>query len=154
MPKIESNVTVDIDIETAFKLSQTYGEIRYMWDPFVKEQHLLNGATEAGVGVQTRTTSRHGISMTTQYTSYKAPNHVGMKMVEGPMFFKSFSGGWNFTKEGKSVIVTWRYNFVCKPKIFQPIMNFVGTKILQKDIDKRLQAFANACKNQDITKLL
>ena len=43
----------------AFALSQTYGEIRYRWDPFVREQHLLDGANPCGQGVRTSTRSRH-----------------------------------------------------------------------------------------------
>lgn len=155
MPRVESEVIVDIDLETAFALSQTYGEIRYMWDPFVKEQHLLDGATNAGKGVKTSTTSKHGLTMISEYVTYNPPTHVGMRMIEGPKFFKSFSGGWTFSKvsENKTKAV-WRYNFVCSPKWMQSIMNPIGMRILQKDIDARLSAFEKACTNAEILKKL
>lgn len=154
MPRIESSITVDLDIEKAFALSQTYGKIRYAWDPFVKEQHLLNGATKAAKGVQTSTTSRHKMKMISEYITYNPPTHVGMKMISGPWFFKSFSGGWNFSQEEGKVKVVWRYNFVCKPKFLKSFFEFFGKKILQKDIDNRLAAFANACQNEQIIKLI
>ncbi len=151
MPRVQSQVEIDLDIQTAFKLSQTYGKIRYKWDPFVKEQHLLDGATKADKGVRTQTKSKHGLEMISEYITYNPPNHVGMKMVKGPWFFKSFSGGWNFvdTDEGR-VLVTWRYNFVCKPKLLKPLMEYFGSKILQRDIDRRLIAFKKACSDKDI----
>jgi ribosome-associated toxin RatA of RatAB toxin-antitoxin module len=151
MPRIQSETVVDIDIETAFALSQTYGEIRYMWDPFVKEQHLLNGATKAAKGVQTKTKSKHGLEMISEYITYKPPTHVGMKMIKGPKIFSSFSGGWNFTElpDGKTK-ATWRDNFVSRPKFLSKIMDAIGTKLLQKDIDQRLNAFKHACSNQEI----
>ena len=34
-------MTVPLDPARAFALSQTYGELRYRWDPFVREQRLV-----------------------------------------------------------------------------------------------------------------
>ncbi len=45
VPRVESTVEVDVPVDVAFALSQTYGALRYRWDPFVREQHLLDGAT-------------------------------------------------------------------------------------------------------------
>ena len=46
---------VDAPAAVAFAVSQTYGEVRYRWDPFVREQRLLDHATAAGKGVRTWT---------------------------------------------------------------------------------------------------
>ncbi len=151
MPRIESTTVVPVPVEIAFALSQTYGELRYRWDPFVRHQHLMNGATRAGAGVQTFTQSRHRLKMVSQYQSFKPPSHVGMKMVKGPWFFASMSGGWNFTAEStESTRATWRYNFVCRPKWLQPIAHRIGVKLMQRDIDQRLAAFATACTDPSI----
>jgi ribosome-associated toxin RatA of RatAB toxin-antitoxin module len=151
MPRIESTVIVDLDISTAFKLSQTYGDIRYLWDPFVSEQHLLDNAKHAEKGVRTQTKSKHGLTMISQYTTFKPPHHVGMKMVKGPWFFRSFSGGWNFREtDDNRLEVTWRYNFVCRPAFLRFITHPLGAKLLQRDIDQRLQAFSRACANKEI----
>ncbi len=151
MPRIESTVEVDLAIEVVFALSQTYGELRYRWDPFVKEQHLLDGATHAAKGVRTSTTSHHGLHMISEYLSFRPPTQVGMRMVEGPWFFETFSGGWSFSDLGGGrTRATWRYTFAVKPKALSPIADRIGVRLLQRDVDRRLAAFAKACADASI----
>jgi hypothetical protein len=153
---VESSVVVPLDIERTFLLSQTYGELRYRWDPFVTEQRLLDGATAAGKGVRTWTRSRHRLVMVSEYVTYKPPSHVGMRMVTGPWFFKTFSGGWNFTpaEDGRGTVATWRYNFTCRPGWLRPVADRIGVWVLGRDIDRRLDAFARACADVDIVAAL
>jgi ribosome-associated toxin RatA of RatAB toxin-antitoxin module len=153
VPRIEAKCSVPVSADLAFALSQTYGELRYRWDPFVHHQELLNGAHRAGAGVQTLTRSKHKLTMITEYQSFRPPSHVGMKMVSGPWFFQTFSGGWNFlATTDNETAVTWRYNFVVKPAFLRPIADRIGTYVLQRDINRRLAAFANACRDQSILK--
>ena len=44
MPRIESTVRVNVPVDDAFVVSQSQQEVRYRWDPFVRQQLLLNGA--------------------------------------------------------------------------------------------------------------
>jgi hypothetical protein len=151
VPRIEATAAVAVPRDVAFRLSQTYGEIRYRWDPFVKEQHLLDGATGAAKGVRTSTTSRHGLTMVSEYVTYRPPGHVGMRMVRGPWFFQSFSGGWNFAERADGgTDATWRYNFTCRPSWIRPVADPIGRWFLGRDIRKRLEAFAAACADTSI----
>ena len=100
MPRIEATRIVDVDVWTAFAVSQTTDDTRLRWDPFIRRQHHLDGATIAGPGVRTKTVSKHGLTMTSEYTSFHPPERVGMKMVEGPWFFERFGGGWIFKDLG------------------------------------------------------
>lgn len=152
MPRVSATVTVPLDCERAFALSQTYGELRYRWDPFVREQRLLDGATAAARGVRTWTRSRHGLTMVSEYVAFRPPGHVGMRMVTGPPFFRTFSGGWNFTPvdDGAATEATWRYNFTIRPSWLAPIADRLGTWLLGRDIRRRLDAFAGACADPDI----
>lgn len=151
MPRVESSVEIDLPAEQAFRLSQTYGELRYRWDPFVHEQHLLDGATAAAKGVRTSTTSRHRLRMVSEYVSFKPPHQVGMKMVEGPWFFEQFSGGWSFQElDAGRTRATWRYTFRCRPAVIRPVAERIGTWFLGRDIDRRLAAFARACADPSI----
>lgn len=135
----------------AFTLSQTYGELRYRWDPFVREQHLLDGATSAGKGVRTATLSRHGLRMVSRYITYRPPGHVGMKMEEGPWFFRSFSGGWNFVAlDDERTEATWRYNFTVRPAWLRFVADPIGRWLLGRDIRRRLDAFAAAAADPSI----
>ena len=151
MPRVESTVEVDVPIDVAFALSQTYGPLRYRWDPFVREQHLLDGHTAPGRGVRTSTTSRHRLKMVSEYVSYRPPTQVGMKMVSGPWFFDQMSGGWSFAPiTPQRCRATWRYTFSCRPRWIRPVAHPVGRWLLGRDIRNRLDAFARACEDESI----
>jgi hypothetical protein len=151
VPRIESTVTVHIPVDDAFVVSQSQQEVRYRWDPFVREQRLLNGATTPGNGVETFTRSRHGLTMVSRYTSFRRPSQVGMKMVKGPAFFASFGGGWIFKPiDDNTTEVVWRYTFTIRPRWLAPIADRIGRRVLQADIDRRLAGYAAACANPEI----
>ena len=126
-------------------------EVRYAWDPFVIEQRLLHGATVPARGVQSKTTSKHRLTMISEYTRFNPPTQVGMKVVEGPPFFATFGGGWSFKAvDENNCIATWRYTFSIKPKWLAPIADPIGTFILGKDIQSRLEHFAQGCLNPEL----
>lgn len=153
MPRVESTVIVPLPPERAFALSQAYGELRYRWDPFVREQRLLDGATAAAKGVRTWTRSRHRLTMVSEYVTFRPPSHVGMRMVRGPWFFRTFSGGWNFTPVGGgagATEATWRYNFTVRPRWLAPVVDRIGVWVLGRDVRRRLAAFAAACADPEI----
>ncbi len=148
MPRIESSVTVNAPIEDAFALSMSQLEVRYAWDPFVLEQRLLHGATKPARGVQSLTKSRHRLSMVSEYTSFRPPTQVGMKVVEGPPFFATFGGGWSFKPvDDDTCVATWRYTFSIRPSWLAPIGDRIGSWLLGRDIDKRLARFARGCED-------
>src|SRR4051812_42280985 len=128
MPVVEASVTVAVAPGGAFPGSQTTGEIRYPWDPFVPGQHFADGATRPGKGVRTFTRSRHGLTMISEYVSYNPPSNVGMKMVRGPWFFEMMAGGWRFAPAPQAghTVATWRYNFRCRPALLRPFAERVG----------------------------
>jgi hypothetical protein len=150
MAVVESRCVVPVDVNTAFAVSQTTGEIRLRWDPFIREQHFLGGATAPAKGVKTYTVQRFGFRMESEYVSYKPPSNVGMKMTKGSWFFERLGGGWRFTPveahTGRTLAV-WRYNFSCKPRWLAPIAERIGAVILQRDIDRRIRGFARGCED-------
>ena len=152
MPRVEKTITVPVSPNVAFAVSQTQGEIRCKWDPFIREQRLLDGALKPARRVRTFTRSRHGFSMTTEYVSYNPPTHVGMKMIDGPRFFSSFGGGWSFQTYdgGASTEATCRYSFCITPDWLAPIANRIGMRMLGRDIRRRIQAYAQACVDSEV----
>jgi hypothetical protein len=149
--RIEATTVVDVPIATAFALSQSQGEIRYAWDPFVRTQELLDGATGPARGVRTRTRSRHGLTMVSEYTSVNPPRQVGMRMVRGPWFFRTFSGGWSFAAvDGDRTQATWRYSFSCRPRPLAVVAHPVGRWLLGRDIRRRLAGFARGCADAEL----
>lgn len=152
MPRVEATTTVDVPVEVAFAVSQTQGEVRYRWDPFVRHQRLLDGATVPGKGVRTETRSRHGLGMVSEYVSYRPPTQVGMKMVTGPWFFRTFSGGWSFTAlDPERTEATWRYTFSCRPRLVAPLAERVGRVVLGRDIRRRIEGYASGCADPVVT---
>lgn len=145
MPQVVARVVVPVDPETAFAVSQTTGEVRLRWDPFIRRQHFLDGATAPAKGVRTRTWSRVGPRMDSQYVSYRPPTSVGMTMVDGPWFFDSFGGGWRFTAAEGGTEATWKYTFSTRPRWLRPLADRLGTWLLQREIEARINAFAKAC---------
>ncbi len=150
MPIVEHTAEVRGAIEDVFDLSQSYA-LRLDWDPFVRAQRALDGAVRADKGVRTETISRHRMRMVTEYLTFRRPTLVGMKMLEGPPIFRTFSGSWRFTAlDVDRTAVTFRYGFACRPAPLAPVMERIGRWYLGRDIERRLAAFKAACDDGDL----
>ena len=148
MPQVTAETWVPVDPATAFAVSQTTGELRLRWDPFIRSQHLVD-ATVPARGVRTVTRARLGPRMVSEYVSYRPPTSVGMTMVEGPWFFGGFGGGWRFTPERRDgtdgTRAVWKYTFSTRPAVLRPVADRVGRWLLGREIRRRIDAFAAAC---------
>ncbi len=157
MPQVTAEAWVPVSPETAFAVSQTTGEIRLRWDPFIRHQHLVD-ADRPAKGVRTLTRARLGPRMTSEYVSYRPPTSVGMTMVEGPWFFDSFGGGWRFTPEVRAGVngtrAVWKYTYSVRPRWVRFVAEPVGQWLLGREIRARIAAFARACEDPDILETL
>lgn len=150
MAIVEHETEIAGDITDLFDLSQS-DALRLEWDPFVRGQRLLDGATRADKGVRTSTESRHRLTMVTEYLTFRRPTLVGMKMLEGPPIFRTFSGSWRFHEvEPGRTAVAFRYNFTCRPKLLARPMERIGRWYLGRDILRRLDAFKHAAETTDL----
>lgn len=132
----------------AFAVASSY-RVRLEWDPFVSAQHLINTDTP-GKGVRTYTRSRHGLTMVSEYLTYRPPTHMGMRMVSGPRFFRTFSGSWHFKElEAGRLEVVYRYRFECRPRWLNPISHRIGRWYLGRDIEARVTSFVRGCEDRD-----
>lgn len=152
MPVVSARVIVPVDPATAFAVSQTTGAIRRRWDPFISEQHFLDGADAAAKGVRTFTRQRLGLSMVSRYVSYAPPTNVGMVMERGPWFFEKLGGGWRFTPapSGDGTLAVWKYNFSCRPGWLAPLAERIGEKVLGFEIRRRIAGFARGCADPQV----
>ena len=151
MPRVESTVVLPVDAESAFALSQSQRDVRYRWDRFVIRQELLDGAVRPAKGVRTLTRSRHRLTMISEYTSLRPPVQVGMRMVEGPWFFRTFAGGWSFADLGDGRCeATWRYTFSTAVGPLSKLADRIGEWLLGRDIDRRLDGFARGCADPEL----
>ncbi len=141
---------VPVEPALAFAVAQTTGEVRLRWDPFVRHQRFLDGAERPAKGVRTLTVQRSGLQMVSEYVSWRPPTSVGMRMVDGPWFFAMMAGGWRFDAapdQPGSTRATWRYSFRCRPAWLAPLAERVGTRLLQREIDRRIAGFARGCED-------
>lgn len=147
MPVVTAEVFVPVDMATAFAVSQLTGPIRRRWDPFISDQHHLDGAKAAAKGVRTYTRQRLGFSMISHYVSYAPPTNAGMVMDSGPWFFEKLGGGWRYTPsdDGTGTHAVWKYNFTCRPRWLAPIAEWVGVIVLGHEIRGRIAGFARGC---------
>lgn len=150
MPRVTARVRVPVPPETAFAVSQTTGELRLRWDPFIRRQHLLDGATRPDKGVRTYTRARVGPRMVSEYVAYRPPTSVGMTMVEGPWFFASFGGGWRFTPREDGTEAVWKYTYSIRPSWLRFVAEPIGQWLLGREIRARIDAFARACADPEI----
>ncbi|MCR2783949.1 MULTISPECIES: SRPBCC family protein [unclassified Microbacterium] len=157
MPVVQSQVTIPVPVEVAFAVSQTTGEARLRWDPFIRRQYFVGGAEVPAPGVRTLTVHRLGFRMVSEYVSYNPPTNVGMKMVTGSWFFERLGGGWRFApapNDPTSTIATWKYNFACRPRWLAPVAEWIGERVLQRDIDRRLEGFARGCADPHVLRAI
>ena len=147
MPQVTATAHVPVDPATAFAVSQTTGELRLSWDPFIRHQHFVGGASAPDKGVRTLTRARVGPTMVSEYVSYRPPTSVGMTMVEGPWFFDSFGGGWRFVPEGDGTRAVWKYTYSVRPAWLRFAGEPIGQWLLGREIRARIAAFARACED-------
>jgi hypothetical protein len=153
MPQVTSDTWVPVAPATAFAVSQTTGELRLRWDPFIRHQHLID-ADQPGKGVRTLTRARLGPRMVSEYVSYRPPTSVGMTMVSGPWFFASFGGGWRFVPETREGVAgtkaVWKYTYSVRPRWLRFAAEPVGQWLLGREIRARIAAFGRACQDPAI----
>jgi len=153
MGQVRSDAWVPVEPALAFAVSQTTGEVRLAWDPFIRHQHLI-GAERSGRGVRTFTRARLGPTMVSEYVSYRPPTSVGMTMVSGPWFFGSFGGGWRFVPEERDGVAgtraTWKYTYSTRPEWLRFAAEPIGHWLLGREIRQRIAAFARACSDPDV----
>jgi hypothetical protein len=152
VPQVVAQVWVPVRPEAAFAVSQTTGAARLAWDPFIREQHLID-ADRPGKDVRTFTRSRvgpvGGFAMVSRYVSYRPPTSVGMTMERGPWFFARFGGGWRFDPETRDGVAgttaTWKYTYSIRPRLLRPLAEPIGQRLLGREIRARIEAFRLAC---------
>jgi hypothetical protein len=150
MPQVTAETWVPVPPETAFAVSQTTGEVRLRWDPFIRHQSLID-ADRPAKGVRTLTRARVGPRMVSEYVSYRPPTSVGMTMVSGPWFFASFGGGWRFVPETRAGVAgthaVWKYTYSVSPSWLRFVAEPVGQWLLGREIGARIDAFGRACED-------
>lgn len=140
--KFSEKILLKCSREAVFDFTQDYTN-RLKWDTFLIKAELLNGAAEAGPGVQADCTAKNGLGMITEYVSYNKPEGTAVKMIKGPFIFKSFAGSWKFTEHEPGITeVSFIYSFELRwPFLF--LQGKVNSK-LKAEVKQRLLDLKNS----------
>ncbi|MBN8697958.1 MAG: SRPBCC family protein [Bacteroidetes bacterium] len=148
--KFSEKIIINSSREAAFDYTQDYGN-RLKWDTFLKKAELIDGATEAGIGVKANCVAKNGLGMITEYVSFNRPEGTAVKMTKGPFIFKSFAGSWKFAQlESEVTEVTFIYSFELRWPfgIFQRKVNSkLQTEVKQRLLDLKNYIEAKLPKN-------
>jgi len=150
MPTIQASIEIDAPQDELFALAQDY-DLRLEWDPFLREMRFRDSAVEAAVGVRVWVKAWNGLTMEVEYITLKPPEQVAMTMVAGPPIFSRFSGAWLFkAMSPRRTKVVFRYHYASRPRILGAILDPVLSRVLTRDMEKRLEGLKASAETTDI----
>lgn len=139
MPIVEDMITINAPAADLFALSQDYA-LRRAWDPFVRGMRFGNGARAAAKGVRVWVRAWNGLTMEVEFTSFRPPTSVAMKIVRGPCLFRQFAGTWLFhQRAGGRTEVTFRYFFTARGQWLAWFSEPLIAWIFRRDVQGRLR---------------
>jgi ribosome-associated toxin RatA of RatAB toxin-antitoxin module len=112
--KFTESIEINCPRQRIFDYTQDYNQ-RLVWDTFLREAVLLDGAKEAVKGVKSWCVSKHGIGMETEYVSYNPPAVAAIKLTKPNKIFTAFAGSWRFEEiNADTTKATFIYSFSLK----------------------------------------
>jgi ribosome-associated toxin RatA of RatAB toxin-antitoxin module len=154
MPIVEGSITIDAPAAGLFALSQDY-RLRRAWDPFVREMRFEGSATEAGKGVRVWVRAWTGLTMEVEFTGFRPPTAVAMKMIRGPWFFRQFAGTWLFQQQADGrTQVTFRYFFKARGGWLARVIEPVIAWMFRRDVRGRLRGLKRGAEEGNLLERL
>ena len=83
--------TFDRDIDWLFDFTQDFNN-RKKWDKQTLEINFIGDCIELKKGTRVYTKSIEGITMETEYLTFKSPNEISIKMINTSPIFRDFIG--------------------------------------------------------------
>ena len=139
MRVVQESILIRAPQEPLFDLAQDY-QLRFRWDPFLRDMRFLDDAREAAVGARVWVKAWTGLTMVVEYVVLNRPEVVAMKMVEGPLFLRQFAGSWRFSPHtGGSTEVTFRYVLDTRWPALRWLLDPMAGWVFRRDIRQRLR---------------
>jgi hypothetical protein len=150
MPVVEDSITIAAPAAGLFALSQDYA-LRRAWDPFVRDMRFLGGATEAGRGVRVWVRAWTGLTMEVEFTGFRPPAAVAMRMRRGPWFLERFAGTWLFKpRPAGGTTVTFRYAFTVRGRWLRPLLHPIVAWVFRRDVQARLRGLKRGAEQDSL----
>ena len=143
MPHGEISEIIPAPSTAVFDLLHDYSR-RLEWDTLLRAAYLDDGFTVAGKGVTSVCVGRRslgGIALKTIYVSFDRPTVAAVKMVNAPVFFRSWAASIHHEdiSEGRSQI-TYKFHFTTKPRVLQFLLDPIMESVFEWETRKRLSA--------------
>ncbi len=143
MPRGTVSVEVAASCTAVFNLIHDYGR-RLEWDTLLSKAVLLDGATEAGLGVSSLcvgTWRGAYLPMETEYIRFEPGRVAAVSLTNRPPFFAHFAATIRHDplSETRSR-VTYIYFFRARPRLLVPFLEPVMNRLMRRETGKRLFA--------------
>ena len=143
MPRETLSVEIEAPCEEVFQVVHDYGR-RLDWDTMLSEARLLNGATQAGLGVRSLcvgTWRGAFLGLETEYIRFEPGRVAAVKLTNAPPFFDNFAATLRHDPLGVGRSrTTYVYSFRARPRWAAPILEPVMNRLLRREVRDRLQA--------------
>lgn len=135
------SIEIDAPREIVFDLVHDYDR-RLEWDPMLSQARLLNGASQADVGVRSLcigTWRSLFLALETEYVQFERGRIAAIKLTNRPPFFLRFAATIKHDEiaVGRSRM-TYIYSFLARPRLLAPLLEPVMTIFLAREIRRRL----------------
>lgn len=143
LPRGTVSVVVEGSCTAVFNLIHDYGR-RLAWDTLLRKAMLLDGATEAGLGVRSLCVgSWRGafLPLETEYIRFAPGENAAVSLTNRPPFFNHFAATIRHEPLGENRSrVTYIYYFQARPRFLAPILEPLMNWLLKRETQKRLLA--------------
>ena len=143
MPRGTVSVEVAASCTAVFNLIHDYGR-RLEWDTLLSQACLLDGATEAGLGVRSLCVGTWRglfLPLETEYIRFEPGRVAAVSLTNQPPFFANFAATIRHEPLGENRSrVIYIYYFQARPRLLAPILEPVMNQLLKRETQKRLYA--------------
>ncbi len=143
MPHGSVSAIVSASSTEVFRLLHDYDR-RLEWDTLLQDARLCEGWTEAQLHATSICTGRWylgGLSLKTQYVSFRSPEVAAVKMLNRPPLFDAFAASIRHRDLGDGTSsVEYKYNFTVRPSWLRRLLHPVMAAVFRWETRKRLRA--------------
>lgn len=153
MPRETVSVEVAASCTAVFNLIHDYGR-RLEWDTMLSEARLLDGATEARLGVRSLcvgTWRGAFLPLETVYIHFEPGQVAAVSLTNKPPFFAHFAATirHDALSETRSR-VTYIYFFRARPRLLAPLLEPVMNVLLKREVRQRLNALCRFLERESV----
>lgn len=152
MPRGYTKVIIPASSEAVFAVLHDYNR-RLQWDTLLSDARLCDGWQHAQLHATTMCTGRWylgGISLKTEYISFKPPAIAAVKMIDRPSLFDRFAATIRHVdlENGESSL-EYIYDFRTRPSWLRWLLDPLMDVVFRWETKKRLRSLREFCRRSN-----